>query len=75
MTHIYTLKLGSTNRTDIYGVYSKKHDLMLGEIKWHGPWRQYVFFPESDSLWSTGCLMDVVEFILKMMEAHKGAKK
>jgi len=35
----------------------------LGEIKWCSAWRQFCFYPESDCLFSAGCLNDIVFFI------------
>lgn len=31
----------------------------LGIIKWYGAWRQYVFFPVENSIFSIGCLKDL----------------
>ena len=33
-------------KTKRFEVISKLHDVLLGEIKWFGRWRQYAFFPE-----------------------------
>lgn len=39
----------------------------IGEIKWHGAWRQYCFFPDYETFWSRGCLQEIQEFIYKLM--------
>jgi len=46
-------------KTKVIGVWSKNNANRLGIIKWYGPWRQYVFFPEKDTLFSVGCLDDI----------------
>ena len=48
-----------SGKTRIFRVDSKRGD-NLGEIRWYGPWRQYVFMPESGTIWSAGCLADVI---------------
>lgn len=48
-------------------VVSKRKLEILGEIKWYGPWRQYVFFPEEATIWNDRCLEDVQEVIKALM--------
>lgn len=60
------------SKTSIYEVRSKSHGDVLGQIKWHGPWRQYCFFPNGDTLWSWGCLEEIQIFINNLMLARKG---
>lgn len=31
----------------------------LGEVKWHSPWRRYVFVPEDGSLFDAECLAKI----------------
>jgi len=40
---------------------------LLGEIKWFGRWKQYSFFPESDTVWNRECLDDINRFISQLM--------
>ena len=35
----------------------------LGGVQWYGPWRQYCFFPEIDTVFNIGCLNDINHFI------------
>lgn len=46
--------LGKKTRRFI--VRNKRSGSALGIIKWHGPWRQYVFHPATDTLFNAGCL-------------------
>ncbi len=43
----------------------------LGEVKWYGSWRQYCFFPESDTVWNATCLKDIQAFLDEQNAAHK----
>lgn len=60
-------------KTPIYHIYN--HDLpertFLGDVKWNGAWRKYCFYPAPDTLWDSGCLQCVVDFINNLMEERK----
>lgn len=34
----------------------------LGTIKFSGAWRQYVFYPDKDTVWSAGCKEEICKF-------------
>lgn len=57
------LLLEKKPKTKVVGVYSKKNGNRLGIIKWYGPWRQYAFFPEKDTLFNVDCLADIQSHI------------
>ncbi len=76
MSEFITIKLTEKKpKTNVYGVCNKKTELYLGEIKWWGAWRQYCFFPESDTLYERKCLRAIVEFIDRLMEEQKKLQK
>jgi hypothetical protein len=52
-----------SGKTEVFWVRAKSNGAQLGTVKWHGPWRQYAFFPQPDTLYSAGCLNDVSSFI------------
>ncbi len=58
--------LEQKEKTAIYEVQSLSCGTKLGIIKWYAPWRQYCFFPKSDTLWSIGCLNEVISFIQEL---------
>ena len=35
---------------------------LLGEVRFHGPWRRYVFYPERDTLYEQDCLRKIADF-------------
>lgn len=51
---------GKTRR---WRVESKNSGTLLGRISWYGPWRNFVFYPEDDTLFNVGCLMDINAFM------------
>jgi hypothetical protein len=34
----------------------------LGEVKWHGAWRAYCFFPAAGALFDRACLRELADF-------------
>lgn len=52
-------------------VVSKRKLTVLGDIRWWPPWRQYVFFPESNTLWNVECMRDIQECIKRLMDERK----
>lgn len=59
-------------KTKIFHILTKVHEgNLLGKIKWHGAWRQYVFFPEGDTLFDRKCLKDIISFIDELMVDRK----
>lgn len=64
-----------TKRKTKYVLVSNKNsEDLIGVIKWYAPWRQYCFFPASDTIWNTTCLDDVQEVISKLMQDRKTKK-
>ena len=62
-----------TEKTVVVGVFSRRSDALLGEVKWYGPWRQYTFFPAHDCIFNTGCMEDIIGMIKRLMEERKGS--
>lgn len=58
-------------KTQVVGVMSRYAGIKLGTIKWYPRWRQYAFFPESDTIFNTECLNDIQAYIKKLMEERK----
>lgn len=76
MTFDY-LGTSKSGKTEAYAVNSKSgkaradDGFRLGIIKWHAPWRQYCFFPDSGCVFSRGCLDDINNFIQGLMDERK----
>lgn len=52
-------------------VISASSNVVLGEIKWFGRWRQYAFFPSEETIWNPECLDTVNEKIRTLMQERK----
>ena len=66
MSDFFTfVEVDTGEKTGRYDLVSKKGEL-LGSIKYFPYWRQYCFFPDNETIWSAGCLKDVVAFLDKI---------
>lgn len=64
-------KSGKTKLVDVWSIDSQS---FLGEIRWYGHWRKYVFYPEYKILYDIGCMRTISDFIDKIMEDRKVKK-
>jgi hypothetical protein len=64
-----------TGKTKYFNVVTKDDiPFKLGEVKWFGRWRQYSFFPESNTVFEKQCLKDIINFIENLMLERKNKK-
>jgi hypothetical protein len=63
-------EIKDTGKTKIVGVGNNAGE-KLGLIKWHGPWRKYVFTPITDSIYDVKCLIDIIAFIKELTDQRK----
>jgi len=63
-------------KTQVWLVVNKSSHITLGQIKWYGAWRQYIFVPINNSIYNDGCLQVIIEFIGKLNKERmiKGEK-
>lgn len=61
-------------KTKRFAVMNRTHGYALGEIGWSPPWRQYIFKPFSDTIFSAGCLKDIIDFIEELQEERRNSK-
>jgi hypothetical protein len=61
----------SGKKTKYFEVQSKFDSCDLGRIKWHSHWRQYIFEPCLDTIWSFDCLEDLSLFLKNLNLEHK----
>lgn len=52
-----------SGKTQHYAITNNRSGEVIGVIKWFGRWRQYVFFPGLDTVYSRGCLRDIADFL------------
>lgn len=60
-------------KTQVFQVVNIHNGSILGIIKWYGQWRQYVFYPNADCLFSEGCMTDIINFMRNLMKKHRDA--
>ena len=58
-------------RTKRFRINHAEEGTELGEIKWHAPWRRYVFFPYHNTLFDVSCLQRITNFIEGLMKARR----
>lgn len=63
-------------KTEVWMCWSKNDGSFLGEVKWHGAWRQYTFHTHCrwNTVWNTECLQDLSNFVANMTRLHRDAK-
>ena len=62
--------------TDVWEVYNKDNNTLLGEVRWLGAWRQYCFFPASDCVFEKNCLRRIADFCeARTIEHRKDLQK
>src|ERR1700747_4168 len=52
-----------SGKTKIFQIFSINQDQLIGEIKWMGRWRQYAFYPFSETIWNDDCLLSIQTFL------------
>lgn len=64
----------SSGKTNIYSVFNEQNGAVLGSISWYNSFRKYCFFPDSDTLFDSTCLIDISDFMISEMIDHKDKK-
>lgn len=62
----------TSGKTEIWQIFNLKSGILLGTIKWYGRWRQYVFYPEPDTLFNNRCLADIMNQLSDLNYRHTG---
>lgn len=62
-------------KTKKWECFNKKHRSYLGEVKWQARWRQYCFYPDGGTIFSAGCMTDIIHFIRQLMDEYKTKKE
>jgi len=70
-TYIHFELLGDTGKTTRWCCRNTRSNSVLGGIYWNGAWRQYCFHPFPETVFSSGCLEDIQDFIGQLMEQRR----
>jgi hypothetical protein len=55
--------LAKNRKTYVVHVRAKRSGDYIGEIRWFPRWRQYCFFPEPTTVFSAGCMRDIIDYM------------
>ena len=58
----------------VVDVTNRRSGFLLGQIRWYGPWRQYVLMPSHSTVFNVDCLQEINDVIAGLMEAHGGGQ-
>ena len=61
-------------KTTLWAVVSRSSGVSLGQIRWHGPWRQYVFHPAPETIFNVECMVDICDRIETLMRWRKNVR-
>ncbi len=56
-----------SGKADIYSCVNQSSGVKIGEVRWYSHWRRYCYLPNSETVYSAGCLNDLVLFICGLM--------
>ncbi len=62
-------------KTAVVQIPSASSGDQLGEIRWFGRWRQYCFYPATETIFNAGCMETIVARINDLMERRKGVER
>ena len=57
-------------KTKVFSCLNINNQYELGIVKWHGPWRQYCYFPTTAAMYSQGCMKDISSFIKELKNGN-----
>lgn len=58
-------------KTKRFEVISTRNNDFLGRIYWYPSWRQYIFAPIYNTVWSKECLKTIEDFLQNLMNERK----
>lgn len=56
-------RMDDKRKTRVFKIRSTSDQVLLGIVRWENGWRQYVFCPRNQTIWSVGCLEDLRQFL------------
>lgn len=72
---VEVVNVGRTmRRTKTWNVVNVRVQQIVGQIKWWGAWRKYVFFPYPDTLYDHDCLRLIAAFGENLTKEHYANK-
>jgi hypothetical protein len=69
--YIEFVELKTSLKTRQFVIRNLTHDESIGRISFNVGWRRYCFFPYSETVWSSDCLMKVIQKIDALNQDRK----
>ncbi len=69
------IEMPAGRKTRVWKVEAKDGGGQIGLVSWHGPWRQYCFFPFGERVFNRDCLRDLAEFCKTQTREHHLARR
>jgi hypothetical protein len=60
-----------SGKTQRFEIVTRNGGVRLGEVRWFGRWRQYVFCPDGDTVYEQTCLDDLRGFLAGLMAERR----
>jgi hypothetical protein len=60
--------VSAESKHNFYSVHSTHTNDLLGSIYYYPKWKEYVFYPNDDTIWSSGCMQEIIDFIKTIKE-------
>lgn len=71
--YIYLAEVPGKTKTSVWECRNNRSDDILGHVRWYAPWRQYCFYPNTETVFNKGCMNDICRFIDRLMRERKNA--
>jgi len=68
------LGTSDSGKTRRFAVIARHDDTLLGEIRWFGGWRKYVFAPYPNTEYEEDCLRDIAAFCERTTREHRARR-
>lgn len=68
---IHHIGVSPSGLTAIYRVDNPDESVVLGHIKWYGPWRKYCFYPDAKTLFCQACLGEISNQLHTLTKSHR----
>lgn len=72
-SHLNIIETGNTGKTKTFTVHSVRGGVALARIYWYPAWRRYALHPLGSTIWDASCLIEVTEFLSKLMRERDPA--
>ena len=69
--YVIIVEVEKKPKTSVFNVLNRKYGYLLGTIRWYGAWRGYVLDIQEKTIWSIGCMNDVLDFMRDLMTERR----